>query len=403
MAVFSRRPKPADEAPGTVSEKPQVPEPGRDGSSDVSGAADPEAAGAESSSEPIPRVGISVSTYRGGGGEVGEAATLPTDPASLPGGVPGGVPGAAPGATAGAAGTVGTVGPGHPPEDVSAHAPRGGNPPGPAEAPRQTETVPGLRDNVLLAQALARLDAPAKPEQLLDVTRQLLQNHLFLRIKGDARAMLAAGRELPLAVARRGDDAYVLAYSTGTALQAALAADQEADTSAVGQPALTILKHVVAGTYAGIIVDGASAPARAVLPRNIIEAAVNQADPELRIKNALAAPRTSETAGIVAAALTEAPLFVAVNESGTTADGEKRFGIAEARTSDGRRLIEVYSHPLEVLARGRGDRPMPFPAAQLGASLRDHPSVAGVIVDAAGPWIALERDALAPVIALPAP
>ena len=377
MAVFSRRPKRGDAAPDTTTPD--------------SAAIEPDAAttsAADETREPVPQVGISVSTYRGGGGEVGRPTTLPDAPAPSP---TGGAFGPAAGAPVG-------------PAAASVPNLRAGSPAGPAEAPQQTETVPGLRDNVLLAQALGRLESPAKPEQLLDVMRQLLQNHVFLRIKGDARAMLAEGRELPLAVARRGDEAYVLVYSTGAALQAALAADKDSDTSAVGQPALTILKHVIAGTYAGVIVDGSSAPARAVLPRAVIEAAVNQADPELRIKTALAAPRTPETAAAVASALTAAPLFVAVNETGPAADGEApRFGIAEARTSDGRRLIEVYSHPLEVIARGRGDRPMPFPPEQLGASLRDHPAVAGVIVDAAGPWIILDRDALAPVMALPAP
>ena len=361
MAVFSRRPKRGDSAPDEPTGAVESP------------AADAPADAAAEGAESVPQVGISVSTYRGGGAEAG-AAPSDAQPVST---------------TA--------------PDAAAAHTPRAGNAAGPAEAPPQTETVPGLRDNVLLAQALGRLDSPATPEQLLDVMRQLLQNHLFLRVKGDARALLGEGRELPLAVARRGDDAYVLVYSSGTALQTALAADGQADTSAVGQPALTIMQHVIAGTYAGVIIDGSSAPARAVLPRAVIEAAVNQADPELRIKTALAAPRTPETAATVAAALLDAPLFVAVNETGSAADGSQRFGIAEARTADGRRLIEIYSHPLEVLARGRGDRPMPFPVAQLGASLRDHPDVSGVIVDAAGPWIALDREALAPVMALPVP
>lgn len=375
MAVFSRRPKRGDSAPDTTN------------AASEEAAADAGAPAEDVGAASVPQVGISVSTYRGGGGEVGRPTTLPDAPAPSSGdafGQGGGAP----------------VGP------AAASVPnrRAGSPAGPAEAPPQTETVPGLRDNVLLAQALGRLDAPAKPEQLLDVMRQLLQNHLFLRIKGDARAMLAEGRELPLAVARRGEESYVLVYSSGAALQAALVADKDSDTSAVGQPALTILKHVIAGPYAGLIIDGSSAPARAVMPRAVVEAAVNQADPELRIKTALASPRTPETAATVATALTEAPLFVAVNESGPAAEGEaRRFGIAEARTSDGRRLIEVYSHPLEVIARGRGDRPMPFMPEQLGASLRDHEAVAGVIVDAAGPWIILDRDDLAPVMALPAP
>ena len=72
-----------------------------------------------------------------------------------------------------------------------------------AEAPAATETVPGLRDNVLLREALAALPATPDAADLLDVARQLLQGHLFLRVKGDARALLAEGKDLPLGVVRR--------------------------------------------------------------------------------------------------------------------------------------------------------------------------------------------------------
>jgi hypothetical protein len=47
---------------------------------------------------------------------------------------------------------------------------------------------------------------------------------------------------------------------------------------------------------------------------------------------------------------------------------------------------------------GRGDRPLPLTPAQLGRAW--HPSrLDGVVIDAAGPWIEIDRDA-APVMAL---
>ena len=80
--------------------------------------------------------------------------------------------------------------------------------------------------------------------------------------------------------------------------------------------------------------------------------------------------------------------------------GKPRVGVAESRTPEGERYLEVFSHPLEVHALGRGNQAMPFPADKLAVSLRDHAELAGVVVDPGGPWIRLGRDALAPVLAL---
>ena len=64
--------------------------------------------------------------------------------------------------------------------------------------------------------------------------------HLFLRVKGDARALLSEGKDLPLGVAAVGGKQFVLAYSSGAALQASVRADGETDTSAMGQPVLAV-------------------------------------------------------------------------------------------------------------------------------------------------------------------
>jgi hypothetical protein len=262
-------------------------------------------------------------------------------------------------------------------------------------APEQTETIPGLRDNVLLRAALGRVgDGPAS-QALLDVARQLLQGHVFLRVKGDARALLAEGKGLPLAVANSGERIFALLYSSGAALQASVKADGDAETSAMGQPVLTVLRHVFASSYDGIIIDPASAPSRAVLPKELLQRAVDQADPQLTVKTLLAAERTDDIAGKIAQALTHVPLWVAV---GKTEGGVP--GLAESRGTDGSRFLEVYSHPLEVAVMGRSDNAAPITGPQLGRALRSDESLTGLVVDPAGPWIRLTRDDLAPVLAL---
>lgn len=265
---------------------------------------------------------------------------------------------------------------------------------GPELAPPATETIPGLRDNVLLRDALAGLPESPSNEELAGVARHLLQGHLFLRIKGDARALLSEGKELPLGIATRGDQQFVLVYSGGAALQAAVVADKDTDTSAMGQPVLTVLRYVLASPYAGIIIDGSSGAARAVYPRALLERMLAEAEPELEIKTLLAGERTDDTAGEIATALTRAKFWLAVN---TATEG--RYGVAEARSPQGDRLLEVYSHPLEVIAMGRGDQPAPMTPGQLANALRADEGITGVIVDAAGPWIKLSRDDLAPLLA----
>jgi hypothetical protein len=268
---------------------------------------------------------------------------------------------------------------------------------GPAEAPAATETIPGLRDNVVLREALAALPAPASAPDLLEVGRQLMQGHLFLRVKGDARALLSEGKDLPLGVAAVGGKQYVLAYSSGTALRQSIQADRETDTSAMGQPVLAVVRYVLAGTYAGLIIDNSSAPARAVLPRELLEKLLEQADPSLEVKTLLSGERTAGTAAAVAEALTRVKFWVAVNRSEAG-----RFGVAEARTEDGARLIELYSHPLEVASLQRGDQAAPMTAVQLASALRADEGIGGVLVDPGGPWIRLSRTDLAPLLALPA-
>ena len=379
MALFSRRPKKPAEQPPIVSE----PSPADEVAPETAGAAtdaapETDAAAPTAPSDPAPHppvdateaeaaasVSISVSSFGGLG--VSPATSQPAEPREPQTGE--------------------TVPP--------APKPRVGAREWMRTAPEQTETVPGLRDNVLLRAALGRMgDAPAS-QALLDVTRQLLQGHVFLRVKGDARALLAEGKGLPLAIANSGDRTFALVYSSGAALQASVKADRDAETSAMGQPVLTVLRHALASSYDGIIIDPASAPSRAVLPKELLQRAVEQADPQLTVKTLLAAERTPEIDAKVAEALTRVPLWVAVGVSdiGTP-------GIAEGRDAEGRRFLEVYSHPLEVAVMGRGDNAGPITPAQLARALRTDQGLTGLLVDPAGPWIRLGRDDLAPLLAL---
>lgn len=302
-------------------------------------------------------VGISVSSFSGFGAAAGPAAPPPASTSAAP--------------------------------EVTAWRP------GPELPPTATETIPGMRDNALLRAALAGLSEQPESDQLAAVARAVLQGHLFLRAKGDARALIAEGKQLPLAFANIGDKQYVIAYSGGEAIRASVVADGDAKTSAVGQPSMAVIRHALAGPFAGIVLDPASGPARAVLSRELLERLVADADPNLEIKTLLSTERTAETPARVAEALTRGKFWIGI---GTAPDG--RPGVAEARTTEGARLLQLFSHPFEAIALGRGDRPAPLTPEQLASTLQSDPGIAGVVIDAAGPWIRLTREDLAPVLAL---
>jgi hypothetical protein len=386
MALFSRRPKkPAEQStPSPESSPAEETTAGADPAADApavsdaapAGAAEPQREGVEGADASAPAadsnadaaagVSISVSSFGGLG-----VSPAPTPAASPEGGPQGDEP------------------------MPTGPRPRVGTREWMRTAPEPTETVPGLRDNVLLRAALGRVGDAPQSQALLDVARQLLQGHVFLRVKGDARTLLAEGKGLPLAVANAGERTFALVFSSGAALQASLKADGDTDTSAMGQPVLTVLRHVLGSSYDGIIIDPASAPSRAVLPKELLQRAVDQADPQLTVKTLLSAERTPDIGAKVAEALTRVPLWVAV---GTAANGAP--GLAEGRDGSGARFLEIYSHPLEVAVMGRGDNAAPITAAQLSRALTSDEGITGVVVDPAGPWIRLTRDDLGPVLDL---
>ncbi|NHI17626.1 SseB family protein [Microbacterium excoecariae] len=366
MGLFSRKKK-SDDGDDARREESPAPE-ATDGDQS-----------AEAAGEPTPEVNISFSSFRGVGAGSGPARDAP-----------------------GAAADAAPADPPAPAARPSQGTPARELPLAPAAPPAQVETVKGLRDNTLLRDALAALPEKPTPAQLLGVARQLLHGHIFLRVTGDVREQIEEGGRATLSfgVAKNGDKSYMLVFSSGRALSDAVKADGNQATSAVAQPVGMILRHMIDNGFDGLIVDGASAPRRIVLPREVLERALGQADPELRVKAALAQPRDTDTPKKVAAVLAERPpLWVAV---GPSPDDESKMGIAEARLANGTRLLQVYSHPLEVVAQGRTERAMPFGIEKIARVLVDHPELGGLLLDPAGPLITLTREELDPVLALAA-
>ncbi|WP_456287001.1 SseB family protein [Microbacterium sp. JZ70] len=376
MGLFSRKKK-TDPA---TEEAASTPVEGEGAAAAADAPAEPEAP-----AEQTPEVGISFSAFRGVGAPSGPEIAPPSDePAPAP---------AAPSAPAQPGPSV-TRRPA--PEPTPPARPE--LPKAPAAPPTQLETVPGLRDNALLRDALAALPEKPTGPQVMGVLRQMLQGHVFLRVKGDARQQIAEGKPVTFGIARVGDQNFMVAFSSGKALRDAVQSDGDTETSAVAQPVAALLTQLLKGDFGGIIIDNNSAPHRVVLPRDIIEQAMNQADPEFRLKALLTAPREADTPHKVAALLAEAPpLWVAV---GSLAEDQTKMGIAEARLADGTRLVQLHSHPLEVVAQGRGEKALPIKVVKLAKMLRDHEELGGVLIDPAGPLITLTRDELAPVLAL---
>ena len=218
MGLFSRRKKDdrdprRDEAVDPEPREPQEPDADAgpraegvkpDGAETDGSASDGSAPAQSAPGEAAPEVNISVSSFQGLG-----AAGAPVQPAA-------------------------------PRDQGPRKAPRAPErpplPAAPAAPPTQLETVPGLRDNALVRDALAALRENPSGPQVLGVLRQVLQGHLYLRVQGDARQQLADGGQITFGVARAGDKDYMLAYSSGAALRDAVKADGDTGTSAIGQP-----------------------------------------------------------------------------------------------------------------------------------------------------------------------
>ena len=377
MGLFSRRSKQDDavtpeSAPATAEEAADADRASVSVAEGGAGAADAD----------VPVVNIAVQAFRGLGSPSGPVVDAPTEAPE----------------------------PGHdlidpvvdeapvPPAQAQAPSGRPPLPLAPADPPEPTESIPGMPDNVLLREALAMLGDDASQAELLGVLRQSLQGNLFLRVSGDAGEQIKEGRPLAVAVVNDGENSFMLAFSSAAAVRDSVQQGDEdpSETSAVVQPVQAVYQNVIEGPFAGLIIDNASEPHRVVFPSEILQKALEEADPTFAVKTLLATPRAADSEARVAEALTTARLWVAVSD----VDGDGQYGVAEAHTPDGARYLQLFSHPLEVIALGRGDQPLPFTAEQIGAVLVQQPEMSGVLVDAAGPAIAVGRDALGPVIAL---
>jgi hypothetical protein len=347
MALFSRRPKKSDES---AVELPDESDTTPNAAADAAGA-DAVTDAAADAAEPVPTVGISLTTY----GSPGTPATLDNAPA---------------------------------PASTEATTPAT-----PMLPPRVS--IPGLPDNVLLRDALEALPPRPSPQELLNVARQLLQGRIYVRVRGDARELIAANKGLPMAVATISDTKYVLAFSGGEPIQKSARVDGDDSSSAVGIPVTQLLRHVVDGDFGGIVLDHASGPATAVLPRALLEKALADLDESQAIKSALVGERSDESIAALVTALTTAPVWVAARKN---EDGQ--VGVSEVRTVDGTRMLEVFSHPLELYALGRGDQSVRIGPQQLAKALAGDPGLGGLIVNPRGPWMRLTRDELAPLMAL---
>lgn len=277
----------------------------------------------------------------------------------------------------------------------------------PATPPRVAETAPAaeapaagaaatpqMPPNAVLRSALK--DVPAQPEaaHVIGAMRQALQGHLYLRISGNAQELLAQKKPLAPAVSTIRDKRYLLAFTGVDALRDSVNADGDTNTSAIAQPVTAVFANVLQSGHAGIILDHATEGARIVLPAPLIEKSIEEADPDHTVKTLLSRVRTDDTAVAVADALTRVKVWVAGRQT------EAGMGMAEVHAASGERRLEVYSHPLEVLAMGRGDRPLSLEPAQLAAVLSTQQGLSGIVIDPAGPWIEISREQLAPVIAL---
>ncbi|MGN8026425.1 SseB family protein [Microbacterium sp. 22242] len=336
---------------------------------------------------PAPEVNVSVQAFRGLGAPAGPEVSAPVEAPEPGHDLIDPIIDEAPAVPAPEAGGVPTTANGRPALPFA-----------PADPPEQTESIPGMPDNVLLREALAMLGEDPSQAELLGVLRQSLQGDLFLRVHGDAGEQIREGKPLSVAVVNDGENSFMLAFSSAAAVRDSVQQSEEdpSATSAVVQPVQAVYQQVIEGPFAGLIIDNASAPHRVVFPAEVLQKALEEADPAFAIKTLLAAPRDADSEAGIAQALTTARVWVAVSD----VDGDGQYGVAEAHTPDGSRYLQLFSHPLEIIALGRGDQPMPFSAEQIGTVIAEHPEMTGVLIDAAGPAIAVHRDALGPLVAL---
>lgn len=249
--------------------------------------------------------------------------------------------------------------------------------------------------NLLLRGALERLpDEPSETDRI-EVLRNIYQGHLFVPVNGDAAALMKLGKDLPLSLVNSEQGALLMLFTGMDALNKSLAASgTKQEVTAIKQPIKDVMQVLATVDVAGVLIDGGNDYSSAFFTRELLLAAFDDMDKELRLRNlALQHPSPARTAEVLAA-LADAPMWLAGQQ--TEPDGP--WGVAENRSAEGISHLELFSHPLEVRARGRGDQPLPVELPQLLELLNQATHLSGVVIDPNGPSIELRRKDFAPLL-----
>ena len=273
------------------------------------------------------------------------------------------------------------------------------------EPPPAVEVVPGMPDNVLLVAALQQLEHEPTPADMLGILRQSLQGNLFVRMKGDHLMQRMAGEPYELAYIDDGKHLFSTAYSSAAAVRDALLAwgSDPADNYVAQMPVRDVYRYVSAGPFAGLVLDDSSTPIPVTVPTGYIDEALDDSDLSFALKSLIAAPRDEHSEARVADALPSSWLWVAVRDENGSGD----FVLADVAMPDGNHYLLLFSHPFEVLSvpwEMRQDhftiaKPMQFSFEQAREVLQQNPRMTGVLVDPAGPMIAIRREVLDAVAA----
>ncbi|MGK9146257.1 SseB family protein [Plantibacter flavus] len=253
--------------------------------------------------------------------------------------------------------------------------------------------------NVDLAQALTALAEGGDERAMLHVLRQSIQGKLLLstNLDGVSAEDQAAGR-VPLGVHRDPEGAvYLLAFTSHSELEKTRTA--EGPVTGVVVSALWALRQAGGEGYAGIVLNPAAGKASVVVPKTLIARLFGDGQNNDLAKEALAQPRDADALEQLVAALAAHGAFVAGRAELDEEGNRKSIGIAETRLGD-RRLLEVFTAPIEIAALGRGDDAYHVTAAELASALRSDEGITGIIVNPAAPWLDVDRAQLAPLLAV---
>lgn len=254
-----------------------------------------------------------------------------------------------------------------------------------------------MADNFVLRAALTEVTATPTRAQLVAVCRQLLQGDLILTANGDFLDQFIRRDNPHIGLVVEGGRKLLAAFSTQETFDQLRASQGNPhETYSVTKKAAEVLDQVISGGFDGLVVDQASAPHRVSIPTQVIQSLLAEAEPNFTIKTLLAAPRDAETIASLVEALTTTNTWAGGHESDAG-----QIALAQIENPDGSgNYLLLFSHPWEVTVLGNSDRPLVMAPKDLARTLAAQPEIAGVIIDPAGPSIAVSRKALERVVAL---